>query len=74
MKEVTIYFGKEKGSTTKSGFPFYKHSGKLYDFKVVLNDHNDMVLSDSINRFVPIAFSDINALIKALKRLKKKAK
>lgn len=74
MKEVTIYFGKEKTSEVNGGFPFFTNKGKFYDFKLVLNGHGDMVLADSINRFVPIAFSDINALIKALKRLKKKAK
>ena len=68
MKEITLYFGKPRD------FPFYTNKGKFYDFKIVLNSNDDVVISDSINRFVPIAVSDIGALIKALKKLKKKSK
>ncbi len=74
MKEITLYFGKKKRPEASGGFPFFTNRGKFYDFKLVLNGHGDMVLSDSINRFVPVAFSDIGVLIKALKKLKKKAK
>jgi len=70
----TVYFGKVKRNIDE-GFPLFTYKNSEYDFKLsVSNEENDIILKDSIGRYVPMAIEDAKKLVKKLKKLTKKLK
>lgn len=63
-----VYFGKVRSKEKNQlvDFPLFSHRGKYYDFKLV-KIFGEVLIQDSIGRYVPLSIKNAKKLGKLLK-------